>query len=74
MQMISKNFNVESLFPDLSMKPNIGELLLSFIIVMSVVCLILETEKTIYVKNEAIFKTLDYIFFFSVKYTKINFL
>lgn len=68
--MISKMFNIESLFPDDTTKPNIGELFLSFIIVMSVVCLILETEKTIYVKNEAIFKTLDYIFFFifSVEY------
>ena len=68
--MISKMFNIESLFPDDTTKPNIGELFLSFIIVMSVVCLILETEKTIYVKNKAIFKTLDYIFFFifSVEY------
>ena len=68
--MISKILNVESLFPDNSTKPNIGELFLSFIIVMSVVCLILETEKSIYVKNEAVFKTLDYIFFFifSIEY------
>lgn len=68
--MISKNFNIESLFPDDTTKPNIGELFLSFIIVMSVVSLILETEKTIYVNHKSIFKTLDYIFFFifSVEY------
>ena len=68
--MISKMFNIESLFPDDTTKPNFGELFLSCIIVISVVCLILETEKSIYVKNEAVFKTLDYIFFFifSVEY------
>ena len=60
----SKNFNIESLFPNHNTKSNYGELLLSCIIVLSVVALILETESTIYIKYQSIFNALDYIFFF----------
>ena len=68
--MISKALNVESLFPNDDTKPNIGELLLSIIIILSVFTLILETEITIYQKYQDIFIILDYIFFtlFSVEY------
>ena len=45
--MISKMFNIESLFPNDETKPNLGELLLSIIIILSVFTLILETEQTI---------------------------
>ena len=51
----SKNFNIESLFPNHNTKSNYGELLLSCIIVLSVVALILETESTIYIKYQSIF-------------------
>ena len=45
---ISKHLNKESLFPNDNTKPNIGEILLSVIIILSVLTLILETEKSIY--------------------------
>ena len=60
--MISKTFNVECLFPNNETKPNVGELLLSIIIILSVFTLILETEQTIYKKYQNIFIILDYIF------------
>ena len=60
----SKNFNIESLFPNHNTKSNLGELLLSFIIILSVVSLILETEDTINVKYKSVFSVLDNIFFF----------
>ncbi len=68
--MISKSFNVESLFPNDETKPNIGEIILSIIIILSVITLILETEITIYQKHQTIFNILDYIFFvlFSIEY------
>ena len=68
--MNSKNFNIESLFPNHNTKPNTGELVLSFIIVLSVISLIIETEKSIYEKYKFFFQLLDYIFFFifSVEY------
>ena len=67
---LSNYFNVESLFPNEETKPNLGELLLSVIIILSVTTLILETEKTIYEKYNSIFIFLDYTFFilFSIEY------
>ena len=67
---ISKHLNIESLFPNDNTKPNIGEILLSVIIILSVITLILETEKTIYQNYQLIFQTLDYLFFFlfSIEY------
>ena len=61
---ISKHLNKESLFPNDNTKPNIGEILLSVIIILSVLTLILETEKSIYENYQLTFQTLDYIFFF----------
>lgn len=68
--MSFKNFNIESLFPNHNTKPNTGELILSFIIVLSVISLIIETEQTIYLKHKFFFQVVDYIFFFifSVEY------
>ena len=68
--MNSKNFNIESLFPNHNTKPNTGELVLSLIIVLSVISLIIETEQSIYEKYKFFFQLLDYIFFFifSVEY------
>ena len=67
---ILNNFNIESLFPNEKTKPNIGELVLSLIIILSVITLILETEKSIYEKYSSIFIFLDYSFFilFSIEY------
>lgn len=57
--MISKALNVESLFPNDDTKPNIGGLLLSIIIILSVFTLILETEIIIY-------KIPEYIYYFKL--------
>ena len=67
---LKKTFNIESLFPNHNTKPNTGELVLSFIIVLSVISLIIETEQSIYNKYKFFFQLLDYVFFFifSVEY------
>ena len=61
---LKKTFNIESLFPNHNTKPNTGELVLSFIIVLSVISLIIETEQSIYNKYKFFFQLLDYVFFF----------
>ena len=58
------NFNEESLFPNDNNNPNIGELLLSMVIILSVVTLIFETEKSIYEDYKTLFITLELIFFY----------
>ena len=68
--MFTKYFNIESLFPNHDTKPNLGESILSSIIILSVLSLILETEETLYKKFTTMFHILDLCFFviFSLEY------
>ena len=57
------------MFPNHNTKPNTGELVLSFIIVLSVISLINETEQSIYKKYKFFFSYSTIFFFiFSVEY------
>ena len=66
---LKKTFNIESLFPNHNTKPNTGELVLSFIIVLSVISLIIETEQSIYNKYKFFF---NYSTMFSFLYLVLN--